>query len=73
MQGAMIGSSQASSGGSQVATHPAQQQGTSLWNVPIVDAQGGAGWIQVVAHDAAGAVENAHQGGNTPTGGAEAV
>lgn len=45
------------------------QGGTSLFNVPIMGPNGsGAGTIQVVAHDAAGAYENAHQGGNTPTG-----
>lgn len=42
--------------------------GTSLFNVPIVDSSGGAGTIQVVAHDAASASNNAYQGGNTPTG-----
>jgi len=42
--------------------------GTSLYNVPIVDQYGGKGSIQVVAHDVQSAVENAHQGGNTPTG-----
>lgn len=47
--------------------------GTSLFNVPIVDSSGGAGTIQVVAHDAASASENAHQGGNTPTGSPTAV
>jgi|SRR5215475_1242230 len=40
----------------------------SLFNVPIVNANGEAGTIQVVAHDAAGALSNATQGGNRPTG-----
>lgn len=44
--------------------------GTSLFNVPIVNSSGEAGSIQVVAHDSASAIENAHQGGNTPTGNA---
>jgi hypothetical protein len=42
--------------------------GTSLFNVPIVNASGEPGTIQVVAHDAASATGNAYQGGNTPTG-----
>jgi len=41
--------------------------------VPVVDAGGGLGMIQVVAHDAAGAVLNASQGGNSPTGNAVAA
>lgn len=44
--------------------------GTHLFNVPITDASGGAGTIQVVASDAQAAVANASQGGNTPTGSA---
>lgn len=40
----------------------------SLFNVPITNANGEPGTIQVVAHDAAGALANATQGGNTPTG-----
>jgi hypothetical protein len=47
--------------------------GTSLFNVPIIDSSGGVGTIQVVAHDAASAIVNATQGGNTPTGGATSV
>lgn len=47
--------------------------GTSLFNVPIVDSSGGAGTIQVVAHDQASAEGNATQGGNTPTGPAVAA
>lgn len=42
--------------------------GTSLFNVPIQDANGVVGSIQVVAHDAASALNNAHQGNNTPIG-----
>lgn len=42
----------------------------SLWNVPIVDANGEAGTIQVVSGSLSGAIQNAHQGGNTPTGSA---
>jgi len=42
--------------------------GTSLFNVPIVNAAGEPGTIQVVAHDVASAQGNAYQGGNTPTG-----
>lgn len=42
--------------------------GVSLWNVPIIDSSGVPGTIQVDAHDAASAVQNAFQGGNTPTG-----
>jgi hypothetical protein len=40
----------------------------SLFNVPIVNANGEAGSIQVVASDASAALSNATQGGNTPTG-----
>jgi hypothetical protein len=47
--------------------------GTRLFNVPIIGPDGGAGTIQVVAHDPASAVINASQGGNTPTGPAVAV
>jgi hypothetical protein len=62
------------SGGQPVNNHPSNQPSpTSLFNVPIVDASGGTGTIQVVAHDAASAVANAHQGGNTPTGSATPV
>lgn len=61
----MIGGGSGGSGGGS--------GGTSLFNVPIVDSSGGAGTIQVVAHDAASAENNAHQGGNTPTGAASAV
>lgn len=46
------------------------QSGTQLYNVPIIGPDGGVGTIQVVAHDPQSAVQNAHQGGNTPTGGA---
>lgn len=46
---------------------------TSLWNVPILGPDGTQGSIQVVAHDAASAVENAHQGGNTPIGAAVSI
>lgn len=42
-----------------------------LFNVPIIDASGGAGTIQVVASDAASALQNATQGGNKPTGNAQ--
>jgi len=53
---------------------PVQQySGPTLWNVPIVDASGGAGSIQVASTTAAGAYQNAYQGGNTPTGPAVAV
>ena len=45
----------------------------SLWNVPIIGSNGEPGSIQVVAHDPAGAVENAHQGGNIPAGEASPV
>lgn len=42
---------------------------TALYNVPIMGPNNsGPGTIQVDATDAASAVENAHQGGNTPTG-----
>jgi hypothetical protein len=57
------------SGAQPVTSHPSASS-TSLFNVPIVDASGGAGTIQVVANNAAAALENAHQGGNTPTGSA---
>lgn len=41
--------------------------GTQLYNVPIMGPNGsGQGTIQVVAHDLASAIVNAHQGGNTP-------
>lgn len=42
----------------------------SLFNVPIVNSSGEPGTIQVVASDAAAALQNATQGGNTPTGNA---
>jgi hypothetical protein len=51
------------------ANQPADSGGgTSLFNVPITNANGEPGSIQVVAHDSASAVGNASQGGNTPTG-----
>ena len=42
-----------------------------LFNVPIMDASGGMGTIQVLAHDASAALGNASQGGNTPVGSAQ--
>jgi hypothetical protein len=47
--------------------------GPQLFNVPIVDASGGAGTIQVVASNASSALQNATQGGNKPTGNAVAA
>lgn len=41
-----------------------------VYNVPIIGPDGGAGTIKVNARDPESAVENASQGGNTPTGGA---
>jgi hypothetical protein len=55
--------SSSSSGGSRSGS-----SGTSLFNVGIIDANGEAGTMQVVAHDQASALGNATQGGNTPTG-----
>lgn len=60
----------ANTSGAQPVTSNPTAAGTSLFNVPIVDASGGAGTIQVVANDAASAFANASQGGNTPTGSA---
>lgn len=64
-----LGSAANTNGAQPVASHPTTS-GTSLFNVPITDASGGAGTIQVVANNAAAAIENASQGGNTPTGSA---
>lgn len=60
----------ANTNGAQPVTSNPTAAGTHLFNVPIVDVNGGAGTIQVVAHDAASAFANASQGGNTPTGSA---
>jgi len=60
-------------GSSATSAHSAPAGNTggnnpSLFNVPIVNANGEAGSIQVVASDASAALSNATQGGNTPTG-----
>lgn len=73
MNGTASGSAVAHSGGQPVASHSQAQADnppptTSLFNVPITGPDGGAGFIQVVANNAAAARENAYQGGNTPTG-----
>jgi hypothetical protein len=62
-------------GNSQTSAHTAPTQSgggsnPSLFNVPIVNSNGEAGTIQVVASDAASALTNATQGGNRPTGNA---
>lgn len=62
----------AGSGGSNSGNRSSSQGGTQLYNVPIMGPNGsGQGTIQVVAHDLASAIENAHQGGNTPITGAQ--
>lgn len=70
MNGTASNSATAHAGGQQVTNAPNLPPTTSLFNVPIVDASGGAGTIQVVANSASAAYENAFQGGNTPTGSA---
>ena len=62
------GSSGGSGSGGSGGAGSAGSGGTSLYTVPIVGPDGTAGTIQVVAHDAASAVQNATQGGNSPTG-----
>lgn len=64
------GLGQSTTSAHSVSTSGSSSGNPTLFNVPITDANGVAGTIQVVAHDAAGAVENASQGGNTPTGSA---
>lgn len=66
-------SSSASGSGGSTATGSSGSSGTSLYNVPIIGPDGTAGTIQVVASDAAAAVQNATQGGNSPTGSATAA
>lgn len=71
--GASASGNSSSSGSSSGGGGSSSGGGTSLYNVPIVGPDGTAGTIQVVAHDPASAVQNATQGGNSPTGAAVAV